>query len=83
MPFSALLLEYTGDFGRIILNYIELSFKFNYAASFIITDEILIFFNCVLQSCYRGPKHCVVPLGHLSFIMPLWSFSPILFFYYY
>lgn len=81
MSLSALLLQYIRDYRRIILNYIELNFKFNYAASFIITDTILIFFNCVLQSFMEGLKHCFVPPWASYYIFTVFLTNPI--FYYY
>lgn len=80
IPLSALLVQYIRDCHRIILNYIELNFKFSYAVSFIIIDKMLIFFNCVLQYCYEGPKALFCPPWASYLIIFLWSFSPILFF---
>lgn len=64
---------------KIILNYIELNFKFNYASSFIITDKILIFFNCVLQSSYGSYKASCPPWA-CCLIIFVQVFPPILFF---
>ena len=67
MSFSILLLLYFGESHRIILNYIELNFKFNYAASFIITAKMLIFLAVFYNLVLEVLKHCFGPLGFLPY----------------
>jgi hypothetical protein len=62
------------DSHGITLNYTKLNFKFNYAASFIITDKMLIFFNSVLQPSFGTSKALFCPQWKSCFIKFLQAF---------